>query len=402
MAEYLRIGVSYYKKVKKPNISGESYIVILPWSRQAIVDDHGKGFLDDIEKYEGFIVQPSHINYKQIIDNFYNQYMALDHNLKLEYKEGSIPNTLNFLEHVFDDQIEIGLDYLSLIWHKPTQILPILCLVSSERNTGKTTFLNWLNMIFQDNMTMNKNEDFRSRFNSDWSEKLIIAIDEVFLDKPEDSERIKNLSTTNSYKTESKGKDKVTNTFFGKFILCSNNEDNFILIDKHEIRYWVRRVPPLNNVDPDLIVKLREEIPQFVVFLHNRKIQTIKKTRMWFTKGQIHTQALDKLVKGTKANLEKELLSIIDDKIENFELEEISFTVSELKELVRGSSYITPEFKIKEIVEKNWNLISDNSSYYNYYRAISPTTNELEIMRQSRKGRFFTFKKKFIKGLLNC
>ena len=60
--------------------------------------------------------------------------------------------------------------------------------MSTERNTGKTTFLNWLKAVFEDNMTINKNEDFRSQFNSDWSDKLIVGIDEVLLDKKEDSE----------------------------------------------------------------------------------------------------------------------------------------------------------------------------------------------------------------------
>ena len=43
--------------------------------------------------------------------------------------------------------------------------LPNLLLVSSERNTGKTTFLNLLKLIFGENVTFNTNEDFRSQFN---------------------------------------------------------------------------------------------------------------------------------------------------------------------------------------------------------------------------------------------
>ena len=84
------------------------------------------------------------------------------------------------------------------------QILPVLYLVSKERETGKTTFLNWLKSIYEHNMTYNKNEDFRSQFNSDWASKLIIAVDEVLLDKLEDSERIKNLSKARTFKTEAK------------------------------------------------------------------------------------------------------------------------------------------------------------------------------------------------------
>ena len=69
---------------------------------------------------------------------------------------------------------------------------------------------------------------------------LIIAIDEVLLERNEDSERLKHLSTSQYFKLEGKGKDKIEIPFYGKFILCSNNEDNFVKIDPNEIRYWVR------------------------------------------------------------------------------------------------------------------------------------------------------------------
>lgn len=399
---YLRIGTSYFKFVSRPNIDGEFKEVIIPWNRPTIVDDHGKDYLKKIDKYEGFIVKPSHIDYEPVFHKFYNKYMPLSHNLDIIYKEGSTPYTFKFLKHIFKDQLEIGLDYLGVIWNLPTQILPILCLVSEERNTGKTTFLNWLNLIFEDNMTMNKNEDFRSNFNSDWTEKIIIAIDEVLLDKREDSERIKNLSTSQVYKTEAKGKDKVETPFYGKFVLCSNNEKNFILIDEKEIRYWVRKIPTLENVDPDLDVKLKEEIPQFIAFLKERKIHFPKKTRMWFTKEQIHTEALDKLVKGTKANLEKELLSIIEEMLEEFELEEIKLSLNDLQIAVKESYYKVSISKINEIVKEKWKLTNPNSSYYQYYKSINPGTNEWQVASTNKKGRCYTFKKEFIQGMLNC
>lgn len=40
------------------------------------------------------------------------------------------------------------LDYLQLLYLYPIQKLPILLLVSEERNTGKSTFLNFLKAIF--------------------------------------------------------------------------------------------------------------------------------------------------------------------------------------------------------------------------------------------------------------
>lgn len=127
---------------------------------------------------------------------------------------------------------------MQLLYLHPIEKLPILLLVSEERNTGKSTFLNFLKALFGGNVTFNTNEDFRSQFNSDWAGKLLILVDEVLLDRREDSERLKNLSTTLSYKVEAKGKDRDEISFFAKFVLCSNNERLPVIIDTGETRYW--------------------------------------------------------------------------------------------------------------------------------------------------------------------
>ena len=103
--------------------------------------------------------------------------------------------------------------------------------ISGGTGSGKTTFLNLLKLIFGGNVTFNTNEDFRSQFNDDWAGKLLICVDEVLLNRREDSERIKNLSTARSYKAEAKGRDRREVEFFGKFVLCSNNERNPVLIE---------------------------------------------------------------------------------------------------------------------------------------------------------------------------
>ncbi|MCK0159000.1 DUF5906 domain-containing protein, partial [Cellulophaga sp. F20128] len=133
--------------------------------------------------------------------------------------------SLKFVTHIFGEHYELGLDYLQLLYLKPIQVLPILCLVSKERSTGKSTFLKWLKEIFDNNMTYLTNDSFSSQFNADWANKLLICIDEVLFNKEELTERIKYLSTTNINKLEAKGKDKREVEFFGKFILCSNNEE---------------------------------------------------------------------------------------------------------------------------------------------------------------------------------
>ena len=235
---YIRVGTTYYKLIERPQISGDKVATLSKWSRETIVQDHGRKFIYDIPKYDGFCCIPNHLKYQKTIDNFYNIYNEIPHQPSVsKVSLDEIPFSISFLQHIFGKQVDLGLDYLKILLEKPTQILPILCLVSKERATGKTTFLKWLKEIFGLNMTYIKGDAFSSQFNSDWASMLLIAIDEVFFDRKEITERLKYLSTTNKDKLENKGKDREEIDFFGKFILCSNNEDNFIQIDENEIRF---------------------------------------------------------------------------------------------------------------------------------------------------------------------
>lgn len=88
---------------------------------------------------------PSHTNYQKEISGFYNLYEPIDH----VPTEGDFSDIEKLLLHIFEEQYELGLDYMQLLYMQPTQKLPILLLVSEERNTGKTTFLNFLKAIFR-------------------------------------------------------------------------------------------------------------------------------------------------------------------------------------------------------------------------------------------------------------
>ena len=396
--EFLRIGTDYYKICNVPLLSNDSVKTLRKWTKGEIITDYGRDFLQDIKKYDGFVTIPDHVNYNQEINAFYNEYEKLEHKLE----KGGFSNTITFLKHIFGEQYNIGIDYLSILWHRPTQILPILCLVSDERKTGKTTFLNWLKLIFQANMTINKNEDFRTRFNSDWASKLIIAVDEVLLDKKEDSERIKNLSTASSYKTEAKGKDKVESSFFGKFILCSNNEENFIQIDDKEIRYWVRKVKSIATEDVDLLEKLKLEIPHFLNFINTRLIESKRLTRMWFTKQQIYTPALDKVVKGNKTYLSQEIREIIIDDFVSFEVDVLRFTASDLLKRLLESNVRTIRNKVSSTIKLDYGIESYNGSYKKYF--LSKNMQQKTIVSyETQRGRYFEFKKEdFLQDNVNC
>ena len=238
-------------------------------------------------------------------------------------------------------------------------------------------------------MTINTNEDFRSQFNSDWANKLIIGVDEVLLDKKEDSERIKNLSTAKTYKTEAKGQDRVEVEFIGKFVLCSNNEDNFIIIDPLETRYWVRKINSFESENENLLEELTKEIPQFLSLLAAREMSTACKTRMWFSASEIHTPALNKIKKRYANKVETELFEILCEIMEAKELEELCFTNSNAKSYLEKSKIISGRTELREILEGKWSLSQEKNSlsYKQYY-----FDNSGFLMELNNVGRYYKFK----------
>jgi hypothetical protein len=381
--DYMRIGTTYYKKVRKPLASGDVGEFLMPWSSECIKQDHGKHFLSSVPRYDGFCLVPSHLYYKREIENFYNRYHPFMH----QPSPGYPIKILVFLNHVFGEQLDYGLDYLKILLMYPMQILPILCLVSTERNTGKTTFLNFLKAVFGDNMTINSNEDFRSNFNAEWAHKLIIGVDETFLDRKEDSERIKSLSTSKYYKIEAKGQDRQEIEFFGKFILCSNNEDNFIIIDAGEIRYWIRRLPLLQHDNKNLLDELKQEIPCFIHYLIERPFTTQPATRMWFRPEQLTTPALKRVKRYNRNKLEVEMSQILLNIIDQKELSEICFSLSDMQDWLQKKGFRGYDSNsIRKVLQDTWkHPPSENSNSYTQYRLSSDGS----IFEYSYKGRYY-------------
>jgi len=387
-SEYIRIGTVYYKHVRKPLVGGKFTESLQAWSVECIRQDHGKSFLSAIPKYDGFCFVPGHLDYKREVGRFYNSYHPFTH----EPRPGYPKLILVFLNHIFGEQLDLGLDYLKILLLHPTQMLPILCLVSTERNTGKTTFLNFLKAIFGDSMTINSNEDFRSNFNAEWAHKLLIGVDETFLDRKEDSERIKSLSTSRYYKIEAKGQDRQEIEFFGKFVLCSNNEDNFIQIDPGEIRYWIRRLPPLQQDNKSLLAELRAEIPFFIHYLVERSFTTQASSRMWFRPEQIATPALHRVKRYHRNKLEGEVAQILLFLLDNRDgVQEINFCISDVQDwLVKKGWRGQDSAAIRRLLQDGWKLQpSPNSNAYLQYRIGTDGV----IYEFNQKGRFYTLSK---------
>jgi len=386
---YLRIGTSYYKQVNAPTIAGHYNEILVPWNIETIRQDHGKDYLSKVPKYDGFTCIPSHIDFRQEYEKFYNTYSEL----RNQPREGDITNSLSLVKHIFGTYGTLGLDYLQLLYTKPIQILPILCLVSKKRSTGKSTFLKWLKAIFENNLTYLTNDSFSSQFNADWANKLLICIDEVLFNKEELTERIKYLSTTNINKLEAKGKDKREVEFFGKFILCSNNEDNFIKIDGNETRFWVLKVPTLKKENTEFLDRLVEEIPAFLHFLQNRELSTTHKTRMWFTPEQIKTAALIKLVQNNRNRVEKELASILLSAMELFDLKEIHLCPLDALHVLNRTRVKTDLTQLRRLLKKDWKLENKDNSL-SYQKMVIWQDGSLQLLEA--KGRYFTVEKSFL------
>lgn len=388
---YLRVGTSYFKKSLYPLSSGDYVEILVHWSPELIRQDHGKNTLSEIERFDGFICIPENRPemYKKRIQDYYNTY----HQISKSPIEGDISKTLEYLAHIFGEQIELGLDYLQLLYLKPTQILPILCLVSKDRNTGKSTFLKWLKEIFEYNLTFLTNNDFTSNFNSDWTSKLLVCIDEVLFKTDELTERIKYLSTTSTHKTEAKGKDKKEGAFFGKFILCSNNETSFIKIDSDEIRFWVRKIEKFKKEDVNFLKKLNSEIPAFLHHLTVRKMHSENQSRMWFTPHQIKTKALQKLVRFNTTKFENELANILLNTMESLDVEILEFCFSDLLNILNKFRVKYDAGEIKKIIRDVWKLEQANNS--NQYQKIT-ITSDLDFYQNQSKGRHYSVSRIFV------
>lgn len=314
--KYLRIGGKWYKKAKDPCTK---QLELYPIQASMLIVDEGKEIggkiLKTAPKYLAATNVPSHLDYHESVVNidgekFYNLYRPIKYSPS---GNGEWPHIEELIRHIFGEQYEKGLDYVQLLYLNPMRRLPVLLLVSQENGTGKSTFCNFLNEIFGDNVAAMTNETLRSKFTAPWVNKLLIFVEETLMDKKEDGEKIKNIATALTLPSEAKGQDWQQRTTFVKVILCSNNELNPVVITPEDTRHWVRRVPPLsgNKHRSSFLDECKKEIPAFLHFLTCRKMVTQGRDRLWFTPEETRTAAWYKIVRGSEPRLESELREVL-------------------------------------------------------------------------------------------
>lgn len=392
MMAYIRIGTGWYKETTMPTAAedkdGRNVMteVLLPWSRQNITDDYGSDVIRKLRRYDGFVNLPSHENYRRVVKNFYNLYRPLVYKPSEEaLMQHGFPYIYSTLEHIFgkdnrgrglkpgdadydnNSQFDIGADYFQLLYQKPTQNLPILCLVSTERGTGKTSLLNLMQVMFAENMVIVGSESLQSNFNALVSGRLAVGVDESALaDNKEFTEKIKRWSTSSKQTVENKGKDPYQIDNYTKYVLCSNNETRFIYASSEEVRFWVRKVPPIDKDKKvgNVLPIYEEEMPAFLAWLNQRQLwfspdDPKKVDRMYFPPELLHTEWLDALLEAQRPRAERKMRDWLHDWFIDFEKKELLATVSKLQEAI---SYSDSKFRtydpedLKRYIEENMHV----------------------------------------------
>ncbi|MBQ6964369.1 MAG: helicase [Bacteroidaceae bacterium] len=397
--QFLRIGTKIYKNSQRPDVHGEVRDVRIEWSVEAIRQDFGndeaRHIIDSMPKYDGEIPVPGHIDYKPIIGNWINSYKPL----KYQPQKGvDFPHIRGLVKHIFGEQYELGMDYLQLLYLQPIQKLPVILLVSRKTDTGKSTFVHFLHEIYGDNAIHLTNNNLRSQFNSDWTRSLLIMIEETLMNRREDSEMLKNMVTAYNYQSEAKGKDRVGVQFFAKLIMCSNNEENPVIIEPEDTRFWVRKIETPKERDPRLMEKLTYEIPAFLHFLTKRNLSTQMEDRLWFRRDLIETDAWRSIVNGNRHNLEKQTLELCEDIMDSCQVGALYFCLNDLMNLLSYAGYKVERLQVKQMLQKKWQL--SPSVVPNTYNTYLPDATVPErYSAEHRQGRYYTITQEFLHKL---
>jgi mannose/fructose/N-acetylgalactosamine-specific phosphotransferase system component IIB len=380
--EYMRVGASYFKKIKSSDRYGIERLEIKPWKKEEIVEDYTKKILERIPRFDTFIIEPDNCNHSEVVNSCYNLYSKFSH----KPRAGKIYWSSIIMEHIFGEQINLGYQYLKVLYQHPKQILPILVLASQTRQTGKSTFINWLNQIFGANMVVINPEEIMGAFNSSFAKANIIAIEETVSDKSATVEKLKSLSTQKFINVNQKFIDNYKLPFFGKFIITTNDERKFMKVDEDEIRFWVRKIPSPRVRETNIEQLLIDEIPAFLQHLIDMPDIDFSKSRMVFTENEINTEGLEAVKQESMPSLYKDLLIYLDEYFrENTHLEEVSFTPTELKtKYFYGNSNIGVHY-IGTILKDFFKLEQSACSVY-----------KRNLNGDMKTGRYYTLKKQQI------
>jgi hypothetical protein len=384
--DYIRVGTSFYKKE-------EDELVL--WNKDTLTMDFGtehiKQFPDQL-KYTKFCNIMDFVNPVEHDGRRYNLFRKPT----WEPEPGQWKTTERLLRKVFsavgDDQWEQGLDWIQLQITQPKQNLHALVLGSESREAGKDTFVEWLRLLYgNQNVFFDSVDQFLDGFNGAYASKLIIALNEVKFSSITDGslEKLKNYVTQKTITINEKFEKKTEIDYYGKIILLTNNTKDFMNIHDEENRFWIRTMPDLDKkkeYDPNFMNKLQAEVPHFLHFILNRKLDCKEKqTRFWLPEETTHTSELKLIKENSKSSLYMEIYDLIDDTFYRTHpnCQDIFFVIGDIRERVKTD--VGPK-QIKLCLQKEFGQESHKALRKNTFTTEERNSHYFSINRSEFYG----------------
>jgi len=167
------------------------------------------------------------------------------------------------------------------------------------------------------------------------------------------------------------------------------------------------RVPVIDKkeMDPDLEVKLKQEVEAFLHFLHNRTIFHPRSHRLWFDPEHFITDQYKVIVEATKNRIDRVVETWIREQFMQFKEPVLRYTTSYLVQVFNDPKQ--SKYKVDELDLKNFLYARDmkpekDSVYFKVPKAFKETIylqgSDAEPLEQSQKiywsgtGRPYTFR----------
>lgn len=424
---YMKIGTTYYKKCRIPfNDGNDSYLGRIKTDKGTIQQQIGIEGLKKVKIYDWFCNIPNYKDHREAVGNFYNLQHPLPKPIyQSQVKEKQVENILSLFEHIGKNATiehngqqlegkELLLDYIQLLlFHRQgiaVQRLPILCLVSQEEGTGKSTFADFLiNELLGDNHIKIQNSNFSSDFNEPYVTRRATTIEEANFQK-KDLNNLKDLTGSDFIVVNGKNDKEHKAANILVLIMVSNDEKRFSFVSKDDTRHWVIKINTLNKKDVSIKDKIKSEISYFYKYLLDRPLYLEQYfpdniDRYYFPPFTIRTKAWHKAV---RYSLPKDCEPIRDYIEELFylfqelgkDIEAVHYTAKDIRELVfdgKGNDRLIGEY-LRDYFSLKYKSYTKSgkgqNSRYKKYSIIIDSQGNRNIENIGNNAKCFVFERK--------
>jgi hypothetical protein len=372
------------------------------FKREKIVNE----VIESMPWYDGVTNIPSHGNdyVAEIVTEDDNgrklRWKNIYHRVIWKENEGEFPNIMKIIKHIFGknkiwykgewiDEWELGLDYTQILWQRPIQKLPILTCVSAARNTGKSTYFDFLRVLIQQNARQVRAQDLISEFSSYFATATLLIAEEFSLNNMPLLQKLKNMVTGHKQPYRAMHKDTREIDSFIHVGITSNALEDFTCLDDEEVRFWVREIPVLDaeEMDLDILKRATAEIPAFIYFLNRRKMVTQRESRAWFAFDLIKNNAFKKVLALSKPEIQKEVEQFLREVFSQTALPVLRYSTKDIQSEIRSTKYTT--IQIRDCLTQKMKV--NDSKWSNEYSVFKWDDANHEVVHFRKKSIFYKF-----------